>query len=120
MTWHQWHHTAPMSSRMGLFSRCAVAKASSPHSCHWIGWCIAERKYADEARASELVGSVINFQSSREEQSASCRADARADPIFAQNKSEGLSPRLQAASPEFQPDRKGTRLNSSHVRISYA
>src|SRR5271157_1858639 len=97
ITWHQWHHTAPMSSRMGLFSRCALAKASSPHSCHWIGWCIAERRYADEARASELVGSVINFQSSREEQSGLPRGRAPRQEF--RSKGEGLCPRLRIASP---------------------
>ena len=31
MTWHQWHQTAPMSSRMGLSSAWARANAASPH-----------------------------------------------------------------------------------------
>src|ERR1019366_2841265 len=70
MTWHQWHHTAPMSSRMGLFSRCAVAKASSPHSCHWMGWRIAERRYAEDACDKELVASDMNLESSRDERGA--------------------------------------------------
>ena len=59
MTWHQWHQTAPMSSRMGLFSRCAVAKASSPHSCQRMGWCIAERRYAEDALERELSVEVV-------------------------------------------------------------
>src|SRR6266576_4058475 len=54
ITWHQWHQTAPMSSSMGLFSRWAAAKASSPHSCQRMGWCIAERRYAEDAWAREL------------------------------------------------------------------
>src|SRR5215467_14057575 len=45
MTWHQWHHTAPMSSSIGLSSALACAKASSFHSCQSIGWCAAERRY---------------------------------------------------------------------------
>src|SRR5579863_5109903 len=45
MTWHQWHHTAPISSSTGLSSDFARAKAASPHSCQSIGWCAAERKY---------------------------------------------------------------------------
>src|SRR6267378_5319574 len=45
MTWHQWHHTAPISRRMGLSSALARAKAASFHSCQSIGWCAAERRY---------------------------------------------------------------------------
>src|SRR5712692_2208494 len=45
MTWHQWHQTAPMSSRIGLSSARARAKASSPHSYQLTGWCAAERRY---------------------------------------------------------------------------
>src|SRR5882724_6642814 len=45
MTWHQWHHTAPISRRIGLSSDSARAKAESPHSCQSIGWCAAERRY---------------------------------------------------------------------------
>src|SRR3954452_15801438 len=55
ITWHQWHHTAPMSKRMGLFSCLALANASSPHSCHWMGWCMAERRYEDADCARALV-----------------------------------------------------------------
>jgi hypothetical protein len=42
ITWHQWHHTAPMSSRMGLFSSRARAKAGSLQGCQWTGWCAAD------------------------------------------------------------------------------
>src|SRR5262249_21158177 len=59
ITWHQWHHTAPISSRIGLFSRFAVSNASGPHSCQWIGWCMAERREEEDALASELRGSVL-------------------------------------------------------------
>src|SRR5580693_996756 len=45
MTWHQWHHTAPISRRMGLSSDSARAKAGSPHSCQSMGWWAAERRY---------------------------------------------------------------------------
>src|SRR5215471_3928495 len=45
MTWHQWHQTAPMSSRIGLSWELAREKASSPHSYQAIGWCAAERRY---------------------------------------------------------------------------
>src|SRR5271156_4127281 len=45
MTWHQWHHTAPISSKIGLSSFLARANASSPHSNQSMGWCDAERKY---------------------------------------------------------------------------
>ena len=37
ITWHQWHHTAPMSSRMGLSSRVARSNASVPHACQRTG-----------------------------------------------------------------------------------
>ena len=36
MTWHQWHHTADMESRMGLSSAWAFSKAASSHSCQFI------------------------------------------------------------------------------------
>src|SRR5712691_5350304 len=44
MTWHQWHQTAPMSSRIGLSSALARSNAASPHSCQSMGWCAAERR----------------------------------------------------------------------------
>src|SRR5579864_7597884 len=31
ITWHQWHHTAEIESRIGLSSRVARANASAPH-----------------------------------------------------------------------------------------
>jgi hypothetical protein len=31
-----------------------VAKASSPHSFHWMGWCMAERRYAEDALEREF------------------------------------------------------------------
>lgn len=34
MTWHQWHHTAEMPSRIGLSSLTALLKASSSHFIH--------------------------------------------------------------------------------------
>ena len=37
MTWHQWHHTAPMSSSMGLSSALARSKAAGPHSYQSMG-----------------------------------------------------------------------------------
>src|SRR5205814_4849698 len=62
ITWHQWHHTAPMSSRIGLFSRLASSNASSPHSCQRIGWCMAERRYEEEALERELRVSTLMGQ----------------------------------------------------------
>src|SRR5579884_1762605 len=32
ITWHQWHHTAEIESRIGLSSRRARSNASCPHS----------------------------------------------------------------------------------------
>src|SRR2546430_11459976 len=34
MTWHQWHQTAEIDSRMGLSSAAATANASSDQGCH--------------------------------------------------------------------------------------
>src|SRR3954471_7749637 len=51
-----------MSSRMGLSSAFAAARASGPNSRQRTGWCIAERRYADDACASafnSLVSVVI-------------------------------------------------------------
>src|SRR5689334_11774648 len=58
ITWHQWHHTAPISSRIGLFSRLAAANASSPHWYHRIGWCMADLRYEDDACANAFRFSV--------------------------------------------------------------
>ena len=55
ITWHQWHHTAPMSSRIGLSSLAARSNAASPHSIHPTGWRIADRRYAEAALASAFV-----------------------------------------------------------------
>src|ERR1700761_6156622 len=81
ITWHQWHHTAPISSRMGLSSPAARANASTPHSCQATGWCMAERKYEDAASASEFVESVIYDQSIH---SAAGALSSRGRPICAQ------------------------------------
>src|SRR6266851_6978506 len=62
MTWHQWHHTAPMSSRMGLSSLRAREKASSPHSCQPIGWCAAERKYGLAESLRRLPGWLVKME----------------------------------------------------------
>src|SRR5207245_10521486 len=58
MTWHQWHHTAPMSSRMGLSSVRARANAASPHGCQCIGWWAADLRYAggSETRRVDIEG----------------------------------------------------------------
>jgi hypothetical protein len=39
---------------MGLFSRLAASNAASLHSCQRTGWCMAERRYEEEALAREL------------------------------------------------------------------
>src|SRR5215472_101188 len=36
MTWHQWHQTAEIASRMGLSSALARSNASADHGCQWI------------------------------------------------------------------------------------
>src|SRR5215472_11573494 len=54
ITWHQWHHTAPISRSIGLFSACARANAASPHAFQFTGWWRAERKYDEEADWSWL------------------------------------------------------------------
>src|SRR5258706_9860466 len=54
MTWHQWHHTAPMSRRIGFFSCCARANAASPHGDQWTGSCAADFRYADGSEASYI------------------------------------------------------------------
>src|SRR2546421_10337019 len=51
MTWHQWHHTAPMSSRMGLSSARARANAGSPHGCQCTGWWAADLRYGEGSEA---------------------------------------------------------------------
>ena len=44
------HDVTPMAPHRadveqdGLVLLLRVANASSPHSCHWIGWCMAERR----------------------------------------------------------------------------
>src|SRR5260370_995151 len=58
MTWHQWHHTAPMSSRIGLCSVCARANAASPHGSQWTGWCAADLRQADGSEASRFNSSI--------------------------------------------------------------
>src|ERR1700674_4388569 len=69
MTWHQWHQTAPISSRMGLSSARARANASSPHSCHATGWRAADRRYglAEFARRFELSWATGSFRLARRE-----------------------------------------------------
>src|SRR5216683_3305469 len=52
MTWHQWHHTAPMSRRIGFFSRRARANAASLHGDQWTGWWAADLRYAEGSDAS--------------------------------------------------------------------
>src|SRR4029077_150778 len=59
MTWHQWHHTAPMSRRIGLSSAVARAKAWSFHSCQSIGWCEAERRYGLAECCRRLAGCSV-------------------------------------------------------------
>src|SRR5260370_26598028 len=54
MTWHQWHHTAPMSSRIGSFSCRARVNAASPHGDQWTGWCAADLRYADDSEVSRF------------------------------------------------------------------
>src|ERR1035438_8277861 len=44
---------------MGLSAARAAAKASSPNSCHWMGWCMAERRYEEEARERALCEAVV-------------------------------------------------------------
>src|SRR5438445_3050081 len=60
MTWHQWHHTAPMSSRMGLSSVRARANAASPHGCQCTGWWAADLRYAEgsETRRLDIEGNL--------------------------------------------------------------
>src|SRR5437667_5322047 len=52
MTWHQWHQTAPMSRRIGLFSCRARSNAASPHGDQWTGWCAADLRYAEVSEVS--------------------------------------------------------------------
>src|SRR2546426_12051817 len=54
ITWHQWHHTAPMSRRIGLSSALAFRNASSPHGCQSTGWWAALRRYEERSPASRF------------------------------------------------------------------
>src|SRR6266487_4424696 len=51
ITWHQWHHVAPMSRRIGRSSSFARPNASSPHGCQSTGWFAAPLRYVDVSRA---------------------------------------------------------------------
>src|SRR2546426_12340632 len=55
ITWHQWHHTAPMSRRIGLSSAFAFANASSPHGYQSTGWWAAPFRYEDASFARRFV-----------------------------------------------------------------
>src|SRR5207249_5055888 len=55
ITWHQWHHTAPMSSKIGLSSPRARASAASPQGCQCTGWWAADFKYAEGSVARRLA-----------------------------------------------------------------
>src|SRR5207247_5812778 len=47
ITWHQWHHVAPMSRRIGRSNSLARRNASSPHGYQSTGWCAAPLRYVD-------------------------------------------------------------------------
>src|SRR2546423_15307604 len=55
ITWHQWHHTAPMSSRIGLSSARARANAASPQGCQCTGWWAADLREAEGSVAGRLA-----------------------------------------------------------------
>src|ERR1700687_6311237 len=54
MTWHQWHVEYPMDRKMGLLSRCAAAKASSPHGYQFTGLKACCCKYGLAEKTSRL------------------------------------------------------------------
>src|SRR2546427_9687286 len=58
ITWHQWHHTAPMSRRIGLSSAFAFANASSPHGYQSPGWWAAPFRYEGASFAGRLSATV--------------------------------------------------------------
>src|SRR5438309_4256126 len=57
ITWHQWHVEYPTERKIGLFSRRALANASSPHGYQSTGLCACWRRYGDFWCASRFVGS---------------------------------------------------------------
>src|SRR2546422_6903405 len=59
ITWHQWHHTAPMSRRIGLSSAFAFANASSPHAYQSTGWWAAPLRYEDISFTRRFTGAGI-------------------------------------------------------------
>jgi len=55
------HHVAPMAphradiEQNGFVLALRGFNAFAPHSCQRMGWCMAERRYDEDAWASELV-----------------------------------------------------------------
>ena len=72
MTWHQWHHTAPMSSRIGLSSARAreedrpIFLSIGYSACHWCH--VMEREsFEDSAIAAQLNRDFVAIKVDREE-----------------------------------------------------
>src|SRR5277367_4720547 len=59
ITWHQWHHTAPMSIMIGRFSDRASASVCGLHGCHRIALDDASRRYMLGADFSAPAGSAL-------------------------------------------------------------
>src|SRR5438067_2046879 len=55
ITWHQWHVEYPTERKIGLFSRRALANASSPQGYQLTGLCACCRRYGDFSLASRFV-----------------------------------------------------------------
>src|SRR5437588_12163717 len=57
ITWHQWQVEYPIERKIGLFSRRALANASSPHGYQSTGLCACWRRYGDFWCASRFAWS---------------------------------------------------------------
>src|SRR4030095_15052818 len=55
ITWHQWQVEYPTERKIGLFSRRALANASSPHGYQSTGLCACWRRYAVFSCPSRFV-----------------------------------------------------------------
>src|SRR6266851_6337752 len=62
ITWHQWHQTAEMESRMGRPVCLASSKASCDHGCQLISEARFGRGEKWNSAAASVIGTRLRFQ----------------------------------------------------------